>query len=68
MKKVRRNFLKLVKSKHPDGGEGTKEDFIELFEAKDFLLNYINNNPGTQESKEQEDEEENLIRQWSPKA
>ena len=58
MKKVRANFLKLVKSKHPDGGEGTEEDFIELFEAKEFLLNYIKNNP----TEEKEDEEESLIR------
>ena len=59
MKTVRKNFLKLVKSKHPDGGEGSEEDFIELNEAKEFLLNYIKTN---QINPEKEDEEESLIR------
>ena len=40
MKEVRRKFLKIVKAKHPDGGQGTEEDFVELLEAKEFLMNY----------------------------
>ena len=59
MKTVRKKFLRLVKAKHPDGGIGSEEDFVELQEIKDFLLNYIKNN---QSGSDPEDEEESLIR------
>ena len=35
MKMVRKQFLKFAKAKHPDGGVGTEEDFVELLDAKD---------------------------------
>ena len=41
MKDVRRRFLKVVKAKHPDGGQGSDEDFVELMEAKEFLMNFL---------------------------
>ena len=44
MKHVRKKFIRLVKAKHPDGGQGSEEDFRELFEAKEFLMNYIKRN------------------------
>ena len=44
MKTIQRKFLKMVEAKPPDGGCGTEEDFVELFEAKEFLLNYLKTN------------------------
>ena len=41
MKTVKKQFLRLVKSKHPDGGVGSEADFVELLEAKEFLMNHI---------------------------
>ena len=59
MKEVKKKFLKIVKAKHPDGGQGTEEDFVELMEAKEFLLNYLKVN---QANEEDIDEEETLAR------
>ena len=59
MKEVRKKFIRLVKAKHPDGGNGTEEDFIELFDAKEFLMNYIKVNFPVQVDI---DEEETLAR------
>ena len=59
MKTVKRKFLKLAKVRHPDGGVGSEADFIELLEAKEYLMNHIRLN------KPQEDEsavEETLTR------
>ena len=44
VKYVRKQFLKLSKLKHPDKGTGTSEDFAELLEAKEFILNYLKTN------------------------
>ena len=60
MRNVQKKFLELVKSRHPDGGEGSENDFIELFEAKEFLLNYIKNYLTIDD--DVQDEEEYLIR------
>ena len=57
MKQVKKKFLRLVKAKHPDGGIGTEEDFIELFEAKEFLMNFIKLNHPLNEDEEKDDEE-----------
>ena len=57
MKLVRRQFLKLSKSRHPDKGNGTNEDFVELLEAKKFILNYLKTNYPN----ENEDDEEELL-------
>ena len=59
MKTVRKKFLKIVKSKHPDG-EGNEEDFVELLEAKEWLMNYLKINSPMEDT---EDEEERLVRQ-----
>ena len=60
MKTVRKKFLKLVKAKHPDGGIGSEEDFVELLEAKEFLMNHIKH---INTCDDNEDEEEALCRQ-----
>ena len=65
MKEVRKKFLRLVKAKHPGGGQGSGEDFIELQDAYEFLMNYIKvNNPegGI------DDEEEQLTRKQNETA
>ena len=41
MKEVKRKFLKLAKEKHPDGGKGNNEDFVELLNAKETLMKFI---------------------------
>ena len=56
MKTVRRSFLRLAKAKHPDGGAGKEEDFIELLEAKEYLMHHIKTNK-PQEENHDEDEE-----------
>ena len=58
MKTVRKQFLKLAKAKHPDGGVGSEEDFVELLEAKEYLMNHIKHN----KQDENDDEEESLCR------
>ena len=60
MEEVCKQFLKLVKAKHPDGGFRTKENFVEIMEAKEFLMNYLKNN--RLEYDQKEDEEEALFR------
>ena len=60
MKIVRKQFLKLSKLKHPDKGLGSSEDFKELLEAKEFVLNFLKTNcPYVNE----DDEEEKLARE-----
>ena len=59
MKTVKRQFLKLAKAKHPDGGLGTDADFVELLEAKEFLLNHIKHNKPNEDD---QDLEEKLAR------
>ena len=58
MKTVRKKFLKLAKFKHPDGGQGSEADFIELLEAKEFLMNHIKLN----QPENLDDKEESLTR------
>ena len=60
MKIVRRQFLKLSKIRHPDKGVGSDEDFSELLEAKEFVMNYLKTNFPIEN---EEDEEEVLAKE-----
>ena len=33
--------IRLVKAKHPDEGIGSEINFVELLEAKEFLMNFL---------------------------
>ena len=56
MKTVKKKFLRLVKAKHPDGGIGSAADFVELLEAKEYLMHHIKTNNPQEDEKDEEEE------------